>query len=74
MWLWFWSRLVLVYLDDIAVGVLGISVDSDTEEGLSSVGTRDSLQNLHEVLLLPRTRHVPAADLKKNNTQFFSYI
>lgn len=52
------------YLDDVAVRVFGIGTDSDTEERLSSVRTGNHLQNLHEVVLLPGTRHVPAADLQ----------
>lgn len=63
--------LVLVYLYDVAVGVFRISTDSDTEERLSSVRTRNHLQNLHKVLLLPGTRHVPAPDLQTQTAQVF---
>lgn len=54
----------MVYLDDVAVGVFGVSTDSDTEERLSSVWTRNHFENLHEVLFLPWTCHVPAPDLQ----------
>lgn len=59
-----WFLKVLVYLDDIAVGVFRISADPDTKERLSSVRTRNHLENLHEVILVPWTGNVPAPDLQ----------
>ena len=56
----------MAYLDDVAIGVFGVGADSNAEERQSSVWTRNHLQDLHEVLLLPGTRHVPAADLRRH--------
>lgn len=63
-----------VYLDDVAVGVFGVSADSNTEERLSSVRTRNHLQNLHEVLLLPGTRQVPAPNLPTRTRTFYAIL
>lgn len=54
----------LVYLNYVAVGVFGIGADPDTKERLGSVRTRNHLQNIHEVVLVPRTSNVPASDLQ----------
>lgn len=53
----------LFYLDDIAVGALGVNADSHSEEGLSSVWPGNYLQNLHEVVLVPRPSDVPTSSL-----------
>lgn len=60
-------RLILVHLNHVAVGVFGVGADSHTEKRLRSVRPRYHLQDLHEVVFVPGTRHVPAPYL---NTQF----
>ena len=56
-------ELQATHLDHVAIGILGVGTDVDREEGGGVVVGCDHLQGVLEVVLVPGSRDVPAAEL-----------
>lgn len=62
------------YLNDVAVGTLGVGAHVDREKGGGPVGPRHHLQNLHEVALVPGPGDIPPANLQETGMQGFGLV
>lgn len=55
----------VAYLNDVTVGVFGISADVDGEEWVGSVVGYDGLEHILKIVLVPGSANVPAFQLEK---------